>query len=315
MKVESLKRASALALGVTMAFGVFAAPVVVLADEATEEYATEAVAGTEEEEYDVVAGATAATEGVAEEATPVEEEATVVEEVTEEEEVVTEDEAATEEEEVVEEEVPVAPAFETVTRTETVTLRFAVGESSFTKNGAFHAMESAAFNRDGRVMLPLNAVGTALGAEVSVANDVATVVTGEATIALPLGVELPNGMGTPVVEYDVVFVPLGFIASSIGAAASWDAANNAAYITFNITIVEEVPVATPAPVAEPVVEEEPTEEDAVDEATEEVVEEASEEAVYEEEVAEEDSEEEISEEDDDAAYDYNGDEYEYGTEE
>ena len=295
MKVESLKRASALALGVTMAFSVVAAPVAVLAEEGTEEvtteygtevatdyyaveateYATEEVAPTDDVSYD-------ATEEVADYAT---------EEVTE--------ELATEEDE--EEVIAITPIFETITTTETVNLRFAVGESAFTRNGTTHTMEAEAFNRSGRVMLPVNAVAIALDAEVNVTGEVATIVTGETTISLPLNQELPGNMGTPVVENNVVFVPLGYIASQIGATTAWDSANSAAYVTFTITTVEVVEV---EPATEDVAEEatEEVSDYVTEETTEEVFDyatEASEEVVTEEvstEVTEEVSDEYVSEE-------------------
>ena len=178
------------------------------------------------------------------------------EEATEEvEEYVTEEDAVVEALPISEPIVP-TPA----TTTELVTLRFAVGNASFTRNGVIVAMDAESFNQNGRVMLPLHAVGAAFGANVSFENDIAFVEAGAITLAMPIDVEIAGGLGTPVIVDGHVFVPLGFVATSIGAPARWDSGANAAYVYTSVEVAAEVPVA-------PIVEATPVVEEATEEAT------------------------------------------------
>jgi len=112
-----------------------------------------------------------------------------------------------------------------------IVLRFVVGQTTYHRDTQALTIEAAPFNQDGRVMVPLRAVGEALGAEFAFENNVAYVrPPGMAEIRLPIGEALPGGMGTPVIVEGRTFVPLGFIAGEIGATPRWDGAANAAYI-------------------------------------------------------------------------------------
>ena len=127
-----------------------------------------------------------------------------------------------------------------------VTLRFVVGSTTYTRNGVSETIEAAPFNQDGRVMVPLRAVGEALDATFAFENNVAIVSTDDVTLELPIGVELAGGMGTPIIVEGRTFVPLGFIAEALGATPRWDSAASAAYI-----YVGGEPPAAPAPAETP----------------------------------------------------------------
>lgn len=116
-----------------------------------------------------------------------------------------------------------------------ITLRFGVGSSTYTRNGTPITIEAAPFNQDGRVMVPLRAIGEALNATFAFENNTAIVDTGAFRLELPIGVSLAGGMGTPVIVEGRTFVPLGFIAETIGATPRWDGGANAAYIYINAT--------------------------------------------------------------------------------
>lgn len=139
-----------------------------------------------------------------------------------------------------------------------VILRFVVGETAFSLNGAVDQLDAAPFNQDGRVMVPLRQIGEAIGASnIAFENNVAII----DDIRLPIGAELAGGMGTPVIVEGRTFVPLGYIAQAIGATPRWDGAASAAYIYIGDvtpTVVTPQPPAEETPADEYVAQEEPT---------------------------------------------------------
>lgn len=134
-----------------------------------------------------------------------------------------------------------------------VTLRFAVGETTYTRDNVSLPLDAAPFNADGRVMVPLRQIGEALDASFAFENNVAYVQTDAVSLALPIGEELAGGMGTPVIVEGRTFVPLGYIAQAIGATPRWDGDNNAAYIYVTVSTGFGAPPAfTPPTVGLPV---------------------------------------------------------------
>jgi len=115
--------------------------------------------------------------------------------------------------------------------TDTRILRFAIGSTTFTDNGANRTLEAAPFIQNDRTMVPLRVIGEALGATDLAFN--AGVITfnidGQA-FTMTVGQALPNNMGTPVIIAGRTFVPLAFIIDEMGATARWDGAARAAYI-------------------------------------------------------------------------------------
>jgi len=110
-------------------------------------------------------------------------------------------------------------------------LEFTIGSLFYLQNGIVNAGVAAPFMDTAydRVMVPIRTVAYALGFEVDWIPETRTVViyTNEDTILLPVGIPLPDGMGTPVITGNRAFVPLRFVAEALGADADWDSATQA----------------------------------------------------------------------------------------
>ena len=81
-------------------------------------------------------------------------------------------------------------------------------------------------------MVPLRIVTEALGGTPrwDDTNRVAYLYFDDITLRLPMGVEIPDGLGVPVLLNNRVFVPLRYVSEMIGANVFWDAANHAVYV-------------------------------------------------------------------------------------
>jgi len=118
--------------------------------------------------------------------------------------------------------------------TETRTLRFTIGSTTFTDNNANRTLEAAPFIQNDRTMVPLRVIGEALGAT-DLAHNAGVItfnINGQA-FTMTVGQELPGNMGTPVIVAGRTFVPLAFIINEMGATARWDGSARAAYIYTN----------------------------------------------------------------------------------
>jgi len=110
-------------------------------------------------------------------------------------------------------------------------LRFPIGSTTFTDAGTTHTLEAAPFVANGRTMVPLRVIIEALGAtDLQFVNGVVTFNLDGVAFSLPIGQELPGGMGTPVIIANRTFVPLAFIINGIDGNARWDAEARAAYV-------------------------------------------------------------------------------------
>ncbi|MCL2225319.1 MAG: copper amine oxidase N-terminal domain-containing protein [Defluviitaleaceae bacterium] len=113
-------------------------------------------------------------------------------------------------------------------------IRLIIGYRNFTVGGVEHRSDAVPFiSVDGRTMVPLRIVAEGLGAEVEWDGDTRTVTVlsdGE-TLRLPVGVPLPDGMGTPVIVNDYTFVPVRYISEKLGADVSWNELAQAVYIS------------------------------------------------------------------------------------
>jgi hypothetical protein len=114
------------------------------------------------------------------------------------------------------------------------TLRFVIGNTTYTRNGVAMQLDAAPFidAAVGRTMVPLAAIGEGLGAEVGwdgEARDV-IVIRGEVNVRINVDTELPGDMGTPAIVEGRTFVPLAYVASLFGADVEWDGDAQAVYV-------------------------------------------------------------------------------------
>ena len=73
----------------------------------------------------------------------------------------------------------------------------------------------------------------AMGANV-IWNDATRTITiqqGVRTLSIVVDTPLPGGMGSPLIVSDRTFVPIRYVAETLGAAVRWDEAARAVYIT------------------------------------------------------------------------------------
>jgi len=130
----------------------------------------------------------------------------------------------------------------------TAILAFTIDRSDYTVNGVRHTMDVGVTPtiRENRTLLPIRFVAEPLGAIVSwdgVARKV-TVALGATVVELWIGqpVARVNGRDTPIdpanpkvvpiIEKDRSFLPLRFIAESLGADVSWDGALKRVTVTY-----------------------------------------------------------------------------------
>jgi uncharacterized repeat protein (TIGR02543 family) len=106
-----------------------------------------------------------------------------------------------------------------------VRLTLAIGQRDYRFNGAMITNDVAPFiSEDGRMMLPVRAIAEALGASVSWvdATKTATVSKGGNTASITLGKPLPDGLGTAVIVDSRFFVPIRYMAETLGANVVWN---------------------------------------------------------------------------------------------
>jgi hypothetical protein len=112
-------------------------------------------------------------------------------------------------------------------------IQLTIGNSVYSVNGVQHAADVAPFIADGRTMVPLRLISEAFDAEVDWdgATRTVSVTRGSMSFSLMLDVPLPNNMGTPVLQEGRTFVPVAFVAESLGATVNWDGATQTVTIT------------------------------------------------------------------------------------
>jgi hypothetical protein len=113
-------------------------------------------------------------------------------------------------------------------------LQFGIGSTEYSRNGQPLPGESAPFidPQSNRAMLPLRVIAEALGAEVGWEDETRTVTItlGDASTSLVIDENLPDGMGRPVIVNSRTFVPVRYVAETLGAAVEWDDVNQEVYI-------------------------------------------------------------------------------------
>ena len=114
------------------------------------------------------------------------------------------------------------------------TLRFVIGETTFTRNGIPAELDAAPFidAAVGRTMVPLAAIAEGLGATVAWDGESrnVSILRGDVELVLNIDTELPDGMGNPVMVEGRTFVPLAYVANMLGATTRWDPDAQAVYI-------------------------------------------------------------------------------------
>ena len=114
-----------------------------------------------------------------------------------------------------------------------ITLRFVIGEVTFTRNDVPQELEVAPYIEAGRTMVPLAAISEGLDASVRWDAPTRTVhiVRGAVTLAINVDEPLPGDMGMPAIVDGRTFVPLAYVSEMLGATTRWDSAARAVYVT------------------------------------------------------------------------------------
>jgi len=105
-------------------------------------------------------------------------------------------------------------------------MRLVIGQYAYTQNGIDQISDAAPFIAENRTMVPLRLIAEAMGAEVRWDRNTRTVTITQGTTILTLVIDqpLPDGLGTPVINNGRTFVPLEFVAESLGVDVEWDSA-------------------------------------------------------------------------------------------
>jgi hypothetical protein len=114
------------------------------------------------------------------------------------------------------------------------TLRFEINSISFTIGDGVYSLDAAPFIDPvyNRTMLPLAAVAPALGATVQWIEETRTAVITRDGIVITLQVDtpLPNDMGIAMIVNGRTFVPVAYVAETLGAIVTWDSNAQAVYV-------------------------------------------------------------------------------------
>ena len=121
-----------------------------------------------------------------------------------------------------------------------VTLKMTLGKTDYTLNGETKTMDVAPIIRNDRTMLPVRYVAEALGAEIAWdgATSTATLKTADTEIKITVGAKdaLVNGKSVALdspafIENDRTYMPVRFVAETLGGTVAWDGATSTATIT------------------------------------------------------------------------------------
>ncbi|MBQ4598904.1 MAG: copper amine oxidase N-terminal domain-containing protein [Clostridia bacterium] len=128
-------------------------------------------------------------------------------------------------------EIPTGPAVE---------LKMTLGKTTYTLNGETKTMDVAPIIRNERTMLPVRYVAEALGAEIAWdgATSTATLKTADTEIKITVGAANATVNGKSValdspafIENDRTYMPVRFVAETLGGTVAWDGATSTATIT------------------------------------------------------------------------------------
>ena len=112
------------------------------------------------------------------------------------------------------------------------TLRLVVGQYAYTQDGAYQLAEAAPFIINGRTMVPLHLIERTMGVTITqnATAQVFVITQSETVFALQMNQPLPNDMGTPLMHHGEPFVPLRFVAETLGADVRWERTTRSIYI-------------------------------------------------------------------------------------
>jgi hypothetical protein len=115
--------------------------------------------------------------------------------------------------------------FSVIASTQVQKLTLSIGRKAYGKNGMIIENDVAPYiSEDNRAMLPVRAISESLGADVewSGESSTATISKEGKSTSVTLGEPLPNGLGTPAIVQDRLFVPVRCIAEMLGANVVWN---------------------------------------------------------------------------------------------
>ena len=121
-----------------------------------------------------------------------------------------------------------------------VELKMTLGKTTYMVNGGQKTMDVAPIVRNDRTMLPVRYVAEALGAEIAWdgATSTATVKTADTEIRITVGATTATVNGQSVtldspafIENSRTYMPVRFVAETLGATVAWDGATSTATIT------------------------------------------------------------------------------------
>ncbi|MBQ9134034.1 MAG: family 43 glycosylhydrolase [Clostridia bacterium] len=121
-----------------------------------------------------------------------------------------------------------------------VELKMTLGKTAYTLNGEQKTMDVAPIIRNERTMLPVRYVAEALGATIGWdgATSTATLTTADTEIKITVGAKdaIVNGKSVALdspafIENDRTYMPVRFVAETLGGTVAWDGATSTATIT------------------------------------------------------------------------------------
>ncbi len=121
-----------------------------------------------------------------------------------------------------------------------VELKMTLGKTDYTLNGETKTMDVAPIIRNSRTMLPVRYVAEALGAEIAWdgATSTATLKTADTEIKITVGAATATVNGQSVtldspafIENSRTYMPVRFVAETLGGTVAWDGATSTATIT------------------------------------------------------------------------------------
>jgi len=119
-------------------------------------------------------------------------------------------------------------------------LRLIIGQYGYYHNSTPLTSDVAPFITQNRTMVPIRLVAEALGATPrwDAATRTAYIYYGDIVLRLPVGQELPDGMGTPLMSNNRMLVPLRFVIENFGAVTLWFGEVREVWV-FEISIIAE----------------------------------------------------------------------------